>query len=232
MGEDWEKPDLVREDQVKRSGEQELIDGLTRGDEASFLLLVEQYHRSMLRIAMLYVHDHILAEEIVQETWISVLQNIKGFQGRSSLKTWIFNILINIARRSWKRENRSIPFSLLQDAELADAEMSVDADRFFPADHPYKPGLWAIPPRAWDLPPEEYVLNHEIQVCIQKSIDELPQYQRFVITLRDIEGWTSEQVCSVLELSEANQRVLLHRARSKVRRALEKYFEGGTTDAI
>lgn len=216
----------------KQREEREVIDALRKGNESSFILLVDRYHNSLLRIAILYVHDHALAEEIVQETWMSVLKGVKGFEGRSSLKTWIFKILNNIARTRWERENRSIPFSMLDDPEISGDEPSVDSERFLPSDHPDRPGGWAIPPKAWNLAPEEHLLAQEIKVCIQKTIDALPHNQQMVITMRDIEGWTSEEVCNVFQLSETNQRVLLHRARSKVRRALEKYFEGGTTDAI
>lgn len=232
MNEDQIDPKGPRQELEKQTDEQELVDGLISGNEVCFISLVEKYHHSMQRIAMLYVHDPILAEEIVQETWMGVLRRIKGFEGRSSLKTWIFNILINIAKSSWKREKRTIPFSLLEDAEISDRGPSVDPERFLPPNHPNWPGGWAIPPKAWDLAPEEHVLKREIELCIQESIDALPPSQRFVISLRDVEGWTSEEVCSVLALTGANQRVLLHRARSKVRRALEKYFEEGTTYAI
>ncbi len=227
MSSDQDQRTLDQRELGEEPEDRQVIDALRMGDEASFIWLVDRYHNSMLRIAMLYVHDHRLAEEIVQETWLGVLRGIKGFEGRSSLRTWIFNILNNIARTTWKRENRSIPFSLLEDPEISDDEPLVASERFLPPDHPDRPGQWAIPPKAWNLTPEKHQLAQEVKRCIQQSIDALPHNQKLVITLRDIEGWTSSEVCNVFQLSETNQRVLVHRARSKVRRALEKYFEGG-----
>lgn len=227
-----DQPTYDQQKLEKQMEDREVIDALRMGDEPSFILLVDRYHNSLLRIAMLYVHDRALADEIVQETWMSVLQGVKGFEGRSSVKTWIFRILKNIAMTRWKKENRSIPFSMLQDPEISDDEPSVDPERFLPSDHPDYPGGWAIPPKAWNLAPEEHLLAQEIKQCIQKSIAALPHNQQMVITMRDIVGWTSEEVCNVLQLSETNQRVLLHRARSKVRWALEKYFSGETPHAF
>lgn len=205
--------------------EQKVIEALRLGDEAAFIQLVDQYHASFLRIAMLYVHDRALAEEVAQETWIGVLKGIKRFNGQSSLKTWIFKILNNIARTRWKRENRSIPFSALEGNNADGGGSSVDSERFLPHDHPRWPGHWADPPKAWNIAPEDHLLAQEIRTCIQRSIGALPPNQRMVITLRDIEGWTSQDVCNAFQLSETNQRVLLHRARSRVRQALEKYFK-------
>ena len=142
--------------------------------------------------------------------------------GRSSLRTWIFRILANQARTRPKREARSVPFSALADPD--DAGPTVDPDRFFGADHAFA-GHWASPPRSWGTVPEEELLARETRERVQAAIDALPASQRAVISLRDVEGWPSEEVCNVLEISETNQRVLLHRARAKVRQALERYFE-------
>lgn len=209
--------------------ETELIHGLRRRDEHAFVTLVERYHTALLRLAQLYVADRAAAEEVVQETWIGVLKGIDRFEGRASFKTWLFRILTNIAKTRGVRESRSIPFSELwdADAEAEPFELAVEPDRFLPPDHPRGPGHWANDPQPWGDHPEERLLSRETRAQIQAAIDTLPPAQREVITLRDIGGWSSEEVCNTLKISETNQRVLLHRARSKVRRALESYFEAG-----
>ncbi|MDQ6832635.1 MAG: sigma-70 family RNA polymerase sigma factor [Chloroflexota bacterium] len=198
-----------------------LIGELRRGDEVAFVSLVTQYHTAMVRVAMLSVHNRAVAEEIVQETWLGVLQGLDRFEARSSLKTWIFRILFNRARTRLQRERRSVPFSAL----MSDThDPFVDPERFLPADHPSAAGHWLSPPRCWGETPESDFLRSETRAHIQKVIATLPPGQQAVITLRDIEGWTASEVSSILEISEANQRVLLHRARSRVRQALEGYF--------
>jgi RNA polymerase sigma-70 factor, ECF subfamily len=176
----------------------------------------------MIRVAMAYVPGRAAAEEAVQETWIAVMRGIDGFEGRASLKTWIFRILTNVAMRSGARERRSLPFSALAQAEKT-GESSVDPDRFLPADHELFPGHWAIMPARWPTP-EEGLLAGETREVIAAAIAELPAAQRTVIALRDVEGWSSEEVCRALEISAGNQRVLLHRARSRVRNAIESYY--------
>jgi RNA polymerase sigma-70 factor (ECF subfamily) len=156
----------------------------------------------------------------VQEAWLRVLGALDRFEGRSSLKTWVFRILVNTAKTRAQREGRTIPFSALQDAWRV-PEPAVDAGRFLPDDHPLHPGGWAVPPR--DLP-EEQLLARETRERIAAAIEALPASQRAVISLRDVEGWTSEEVRNALDLSEVNQRVLLHRARARVRQALEDYL--------
>lgn len=198
-----------------------LIVELRRGDEVAFVSLVTQYHTAMVRVAMLSVHNRAVAEEIVQETWLGVLQGLDRFEARSSLKTWIFRILLNRARTRLQRERRSVPFSsLVNDAH----DPIVDPECFLPADHPFAAGHWSSPPRYWGATPESDFLRGETQAHIQNVIATLPPGQQAVITLRDIEGWTASEVGSILEISEVNQRVLLHRARSRVRQALEGYF--------
>ena len=176
----------------------------------------------MIRVAMAYVPSRAAAEEAVQETWIAVMRGIDGFEGRSSLKTWVFRILVNVAMRTGARERRSMPFSALAAAEDT-GEPSVDPDRFLPADHELFPGHWAIMPARWPTP-EEGLLAGEIRGVVAGAIAELPEAQRTVIGLRDVEGWSSEEVCEALEISAGNQRILLHRARSRVRNAIEDYL--------
>jgi RNA polymerase sigma-70 factor (ECF subfamily) len=195
--------------------ERELVEALRAGDQAAFEQLVRMYNASLLRVARLFVSSRAVAEEVVQETWLGVLNGIGRFEGRSSLKTWIFRILTNVAKSRGVRESRSIPFSALEGDEPA-----VDPERFRPADDPVEPGAWATPP----VPlPEQALLSRETLSVIEAAIEALPPAQRAVITLRDVEGWSSEEVRNALDVSETNQRVLLHRARSKVRRALEDY---------
>jgi RNA polymerase sigma-70 factor (ECF subfamily) len=195
-----------------------LVAALRAGDERAFMALVERYQSSLIRLALMYVGDRGAAEDVVQETWLGVLQGIDRFEARSTLKTWIFRILTNRAKRRGERDHRSIPFSsLASDSEDAPA---VDPDRFFPVDHEYA-GHWSSLPRNWDDLPEERFLSRETRDVVDRAIERLPPRQREVITLRDIEGWTSDEVRNELNLSETNQRVLLHRARSAVRRALD-----------
>jgi RNA polymerase sigma-70 factor, ECF subfamily len=200
-----------------------LIESLRNGDENAFLLVVQRYHHALLRLAMIYVSKQALAEEVVQETWMGVLQGLNNFVGRSSLKTWIFHILTNCAKTYALREGRSIPFSSLFNEEIDADEPSVNPERFFPPGS-QRPGTWISLPENWDEIPEERLLSQETFASIDAAIETLPPHQRIVITLHDIEGWMPEEICSLLDISEANRRVLLHRARSKVRHALEGYF--------
>lgn len=201
-----------------------IVEALRSGNEAAFVSLIDRYHASMLRLAMVFVPSQAVAEEVVQEAWMGVLQGLNRFEGRSSLKTWIFRILTNCAKTRAQREGRSVPFSSLPEFNSDLPEPAVDPERFRGPDQQW-PGRWVLFPRSWDEIPEERILSQETFACIQEAIDDLPPSQRQVITLRDIEGWASDEICTLLSVSEANQRVLLHRARSRVRRALEKYFE-------
>lgn len=210
--------------------ESRLIDSLRRRDEAAFALLVDRYHVTLIRLAQMYVPDRAAAEEVVQETWLGVIKGIDRFEGRSSFKTWLFRILTNTAKTRGVRDSRSLPFSALFDAETEPFEPAVDPHRFRPADAPQWPGNWMEPPRAWGQSPEEWLLSRETLACIRSAIAALPPAQREVITLRDVDGWSSEEVCNALGISETNQRVLLHRARSKVRLALEQYRGTGNHD--
>ena len=207
---------------IAEQDDQRLVAALRAGDEQTFAALVDRHSPALLRVAMAYVPSPAVAEEVVQETWIAVMRGIDGFEGRSSLKTWIFRILANVAMRGGSRERRSVPFATLAAAEDT-GEPSVDPDRFLPADHELFPGHWMLMPTRWPTP-EEGLLSGETRAVIVAAIDELPKAQRTVIALRDIEGWSAEEVCAALELSAGNQRILLHRARTRVRAALEDYF--------
>lgn len=185
------------------------------------MALVRRHHAPMVRVAQIYVSRRDIAEEVVQEAWVGVLKGLDRFEGRSSLKTWLFRIVANVAKTRAVREGRTIPFSALSSPETV-PEPALDPERFRPPDDPRWPGHWASKPVEW---PEHRLLERESLMRIAQAIDALPDSQRAVITLRDVEGWSAEEVCNALGLSETNQRVLLHRARSKVRRALERYFD-------
>jgi RNA polymerase sigma-70 factor, ECF subfamily len=191
---------------------------LRAGDEAAFAAVMREYGGAMLRVAQMYVSSRSVAEEVVQEAWLGVLKGIGRFEGRSSLKTWLFRIVANTAKTRGMREARSIPFSALGEA---DDEPAVDPDRFL-GDGERFPGHWGAPPRRWA--PEGELLSQETLDVIEREIERLPPAQRAVITMRDVQGLTSDEVRNALELTETNQRVLLHRARSKVRAALEEYM--------
>jgi RNA polymerase sigma-70 factor (ECF subfamily) len=203
------------------AAEAELVDALRAGDEDAFTALVREYNPSLVRVARMYVPTQAAAEEVAAETWLAVLNGLDRFEGRSSLRTWIFRILTNIAKTRAVRDGRTLPFSALQDPARV-PEPAVDADRFLDPEHPRWPGHWASKPLPW---PEEALVAAETREEIAQAIEALPATQRTVISLRDVEGWSSEEVRNALGLSETNQRVLLHRARSKVRAALESYLE-------
>jgi RNA polymerase sigma-70 factor (ECF subfamily) len=200
--------------------DRELVKRLRDGDESAFVELIDRYGATMLRVAQMYVRDRGTAEEVVQETWLAVLNGIDRFEERSSLKTWLFRILTNRAKTRGQRDGRMVPFSALAGAGNEADEPSVDPDRFLGPDSPH-PGAWAAPPVPW---PQEKLLEGETLNVIQMAIDMLPEAQREVILLRDVDGWTPMEVSEILEITDGNQRVLLHRARSKVRAALEEYL--------
>jgi RNA polymerase sigma-70 factor, ECF subfamily len=205
---------------VEEPADRDLVEALRAGDEETFRRLVREWHAPLLRVAQIFVPSRATAEEVVQETWLRVLRALDRFEGRSSLRTWVFRILVNTAKTRAQRDGRVIPFSALQDAARM-PEAAVDPDRFRPEDDERFPGHWSAPPR--DLP-EERLLAAETREVIAQAIETLPPSQRAVISLRDVEGWSSEEVRNALDLSEVNQRVLLHRARAKVRAALEDYL--------
>ena len=203
------------------SEEERVLAALRAGDEEAFLGLVQRLHPSMLHVALAFVSSRAVAEQVVQEAWLGVLQGLAQFEGRSSLRRWIFGILSNCARTRGVREARSVPLSSLG---AEDDEPAVDPSRFRPPDHSHWPGHWSSPPTPW---PEEQLLRREAVEAVERAVQELPPGQRAVITLRDIQGCESAEVCDVLGISEGNQRVLLHRARSKVRAHLEQRLQGG-----
>jgi RNA polymerase sigma-70 factor (ECF subfamily) len=198
----------------RRRDESALVAALRAGDERAFMQLVEEYTPGMRRLALTYVRTPALADEVVQEAWLGMLKGLDRFEGRSSLKTWIYTIVANVARTRAVREARSIPFSSLAPADVDDDEAAVDPDRFLGE------GQWTRPIEPW-----RRVLDAEARAVIDAAIARLPQQQAQVIELRDIEGWSAAEVRNVLDISETNQRVLLHRARSKVRAALEEYLD-------
>lgn len=202
-----------------------LVEALRAGDEQAFVTLVSQYHEALVRQAMIYVGERSAAEDVAQETWIGVLHGINKFEGRSSLKTWIFRILMNRAKMRAIREGRYVELHLPDEATDGHSPIpAVDPDRFVPADDPRWANWWKEHPRNWNEIPEGKLLSEEARQQIERAIEALPTNQRIVITLRDIQGLTCDEVCHLLEISKENQRVLLHRARSKVRRALELYL--------
>jgi RNA polymerase sigma-70 factor, ECF subfamily len=202
-----------------------LIEALKARDERAFRQVVDAWSPALLRVATTYVPSRAAAEEVVQETWIAVLNGLDGFEGRSSLKTWVFRILTNVAMRGGGRERRSVPFST-----IAPAGPSVDPGRFLPEDHEQWPGHWALPPSRWPTP-DEGLMAGETRAVIVAALEALPPAQRIVIALRDIGGWSAEDVAGALDISAGNQRVLLHRARTALRAAVEHYFDSVTPGA-
>jgi RNA polymerase sigma-70 factor (ECF subfamily) len=205
--------------------EAELLERLRARDEQAFAELVREWSPSMLRLARMYTPSRAVAEEVVQEAWLGVLQGIDRFEGRSSLKTWVFRILVNRAMTRGAREARSVPFAALAASEVARDEPAVDPDRFA------RDGAWASPPQRWQDSPELALRSAETLGVVRAAIAELPPMQRLVVTMRDLEGFGSEETCNALEISETNQRVLLHRGRAKVRAALERHF-GEADEAV
>lgn len=195
---------------------------LRAGDEMAFRELVKCHDRAMRRIALSYVRTPSVADQVVQETWLAVIQGLGRFEGRSSLKTWMFRILVNRAQSRGVREQRTTPFSSLSALDEEDGP-TVDPDRFLPAGHAAA-GYWSITPSRFFELPEDRMLAEETSALVAAAIEKLPDRQQQVIRLRDVEGWEADEVCQCLGLSAANQRVLLHRARAAVRAGLEEYF--------
>jgi RNA polymerase sigma-70 factor, ECF subfamily len=189
-----------------------LLRRLRDGDEQAFAALVERYHLPMIRLALSFVSSQAVAEEVVQDTWLAVLRGLDRFEERSSLRTWMFAILVNRARTTGVREARSVP--------VADAGPVVDASRFGPS------GAWVVPPEHWIEEAENRVDAVKLSELLRLGLVGLPARQREVVVLRDVEGLSSAEVCGVLAISEANQRVLLHRGRSKLRQVLESELGG------
>jgi RNA polymerase sigma-70 factor (ECF subfamily) len=204
------------------TAEADLLARLRAGDEAAFEALVTELYGTMLTVARTYVKDRAVAEEVVQETWLGVIRGLDRFEGRASLKTWILSILVNQAKTRGTREARSVPFASLAPEDHAPA---VEPERFRGPNEPYTGG-WRSFPADWNATAGTIVEDRETIRVAMRAIAELPLTQQTVIRMRDVEGYTSEEVCATLDVSEANQRVLLHRARSRVRSALERHLDG------
>lgn len=202
-----------------------LVAALRRGDESAFAWLLDQYHRPLRRTAIAFVSSGATADEVVQDTWLAVIKGIDGFEGRSSLKTWIYRILMNIARTRGVRESRSVPFSSAgpEPDPSTSFEPSFAPERFRSGPS-VSAGHWITPPDPWDESSNDRLLAAETLELVRAAIERLPARQREVITMRDIDGLSAAEVCDLLDLTEANQRVLLHRARARVRQSLEAYF--------
>jgi len=200
--------------------ERDLVRRLRAGDRAAFSTLVVRHGGAILRLAMSFVKDRALAEEVVQETWLAALDHLDAFEGRSAVRTWLFHIAANKARTRLSREGRSVPFSSFGTPDDS-GDPAVDPDRFDQG------GMWIEPPGAWsEENPERLAQGVQTRSAIEKAIADLPEAQRAVITLRDIEELEADEICDLLGITVSNQRVLLHRARSKVRQALETYLAG------
>lgn len=206
---------------ASQADDERTLAALRRKDEQAFVQLVSALGPSMIRIARLYVPHQGVAEEIVQEAWLSVLRGLDGFQGRSSLRTWIFAVLANCARKRAAKEGHAVSLSAIGGVTEADER----DDRFFPSTHPRWAGMWTSVVDPWDELPEERLLAGEVVAVMRDAIAELPTAQRLVLGLRDVEGWSASETAELLGLSDPNQRVLLHRARGTVRRVLELYLD-------
>jgi RNA polymerase sigma-70 factor (ECF subfamily) len=193
--------------------ETSLVAALRQGDETAFATLVDRYHAALLRLATAYVSDRAVAEEVVQETWLALVRGIDRFEERCTLKTWLYRVLVYQARHRIKHEERIVTFS------------AVESSRFLPAGDEWA-GHWSDGLASWDDLPEEQMLSKEAMAHIESLIADLPPRQRAVIVLRDVEGLEAAEVCDVLGLTDSTQRVLLHRARSRVRRGVERYLVG------
>jgi len=209
---------------VSDHGDAMRLAALRDGDERAFADLVDELSPRMLRLALVYVNGMASAEDVVQEAWLVVLTGLDRFESRSKLSTWIFGVVVNVARSRRRREARSRPFSSLS----SDDQPIIDPDRFLPTDHQRWPGHWAIPPMPW---PEHALETAEAAQIIRDTVATLPETQRAVITLRDMIGCTPEETCNALGLTDTNHRVLLHRARTKVRAALEAALDAAETSA-
>jgi RNA polymerase sigma-70 factor (ECF subfamily) len=198
--------------------ERALVQSLAAGDERAFNEIVGRYHRSLVRLARNYVRSEAVAEEVAQDAWCAVVTGIERFEGRSSFKTWLFSIVVNKARTRAERERRTTPFSALASPEEDGSPVAIE-DRFAPD------GAWSAPPRPWE-DPERRTISLELRAELREALDGLPERQRLVVTLRDVEGLEADEVCELLDLSSGNERVLLHRGRSRLRAALEPALDG------
>ena len=203
----------------------ELVDALRRGDQAAFAGLVNRWGPSMLRLARAHVPSQAIAEEVVQETWLAVLRGLDRFEGRSSLHGWVFAILLNLARKHGRRERRTLPFAAFRRRAEEGHGPAEPPERFQRASGE-RPGWWALPPARW-ADPEERLEAAATQAVLSRAIAELPLRQREALLLRDVLGVPPEEACGVLGTTGANERVLVHRARARVRAALERHMAEG-----
>lgn len=206
-----------------------LVGRLRCHDEAAFALVLDAWSPALLRLARSLVSTPDSAHEVVQETWLAVVANLDGFEGRSALKTWVYRICVNTAKRRAQRERRSVPLSSLGPTD-DDRGPTVDPALFRPAGEPF-PGHWWEFPALWPAP-EQAALDGEITRLVVEAVERLPERQRIVLTLRDVEGYDAAEVCEILDITAANQRVLLHRARATVRTALARHFEEAREDEL
>lgn len=219
------QPAVATKLQVVGKTESDLLARLQRGDERAFEALVKQHHGALIRMAMRYVSDRDIAEEVVQTTWIAVIDGIKQFEGRSSLSTWIFAILIHKAKDRGVRESRHVNFSALETYDDEGSDEGVDPSRFQVSGE--FAGHWALPPQPWDeQTPERLLANKQAMVALSQAVDELPKGLREVLVLKDVEGLESQDICEKLNITETNLYVRLHRARERVRQAVETALAG------
>ncbi len=206
--------------QVVREPSDPDLDALKSGDDAAFEALIGRYHGPMMRLAMSYLRDRGAAEDAVQETWLTCLRTLDRFEGRSAFKTWVFGILLNVARSRHRKESRILPFTSLFRRDAGEGRgPTVDQVRFG------SDGLWSTPPDSWSNVPESKLLDRETIDQVKSAIEALPAKQREVLILRDVAGFDADEVCGLLSISAANQRVRLHRGRASVRKALEEYLK-------
>jgi RNA polymerase sigma-70 factor (ECF subfamily) len=210
--------------QCPAPGDDELLTKMRAGDEKAFRAFVSRYHQAMIRLALSYVASWAVAEEVAQETWLAMIRGLHRFEGRSAVKTWLFGILVNQARARGAAERRTVPVPGFGGPDDTSGGSTVDPARFEGADDPFG-GYWVTPPARFSDRPEEQLTSAETRAVIEQAIAALPPRQQQVITLRDIDGWDAEEVCAFLDISEVNQRVLLHRARARVRSVLETHLE-------